>query len=196
MLQGHPKTDLLKAWFFENAATSSRATSPRTKNAVWRLSLVFVLFLPLLLSCKNDTTAENQKPASLKEALPGIWEAVSFRVLVNSAQNSDSSYVFEVKEENWESQLGIKPVRTYYFSDNKYLQQFRGLDDVPYDTTRGMWNVFGDTLMMIEANATYQYEVTLQKGLSEFYGLLDWDGDGQEDDEFIGIYRLVGRAPK
>jgi len=146
-------------------------------------------------ACQSDTTQEERANQPLEEAIIGVWEAVSFRVMVNSVQNSDSSYVFEISEEEWESRLKVKPVVRYFYKDKKFIEQFRGLDDVPYDTIRGMWNTFGDTLMMIEPNATYNYEVEIEKGLSKYYGLLDWDSDGNADDEYTGVYRLIGSSP-
>jgi len=163
-----------------------------------RIVLPVLLTCTLLLSlgaCQDDTTTQQRENIPLDEAIIGVWEAVSFRVIVNSVQNSDSSYVFEIEERDWENRLKVKPVLRYFYKNKKFVEQFRGLDEVPYDTTRGMWNTFGDTLMMVEPNATYSYEVSIEKGLSEYYGLLDWDGDGNADDEYIGIYRLVRSSP-
>jgi len=157
--------------------------------------LISGLLLFIFFACQDDTPQQTRDELPLEEALIGVWEAVSFEVLVNSVQNSDSSYVFEITEQDWQNRLKVLPVQRYFYKDKKFIEQFRGLDGVPYDTLRGMWNTFGDTLMMVEPNATYNYEVDIEKGMSTYYGLLDWDGDGNADDEYTGVYRLVGSSP-
>lgn len=159
------------------------------------LTLALVL---IFAACKNESPESQETSApsiDLKQEMPGIWESVSIRVQVNSPEDQDSSYVFEVLEENWVSTLGIKPIRTYYEVDNKYRTEYISRFDSLTNVKRGMWNTFGDTLMLIEPDASYQYTVKLMgNGLAEFKSLLDWDGDGQEDDEYTGIQRLVSKS--
>ncbi|MCB0559566.1 MAG: hypothetical protein H6573_28765 [Lewinellaceae bacterium] len=149
-------------------------------------------------SCKegasNQTEEATTEQRPLREVLPGVWESTSIRVEVNTAENTDSSYVFEVKEEEWAERLGSRPIRFYFQLDNKYRQEFVALNDEVMSTARGIWNTFGDTLMLIEPNATYQYQVVTGKGLAEFRTMLDWDGDGQEDDSFLGTHRQISRT--
>ena len=160
-----------------------------------------IIFLVLLIigswSCENtpkSSTTENTQKIDLKESLPGVWESVSFEVTIYSIHNEDSTVVFSVDEANWVKQLGTKPVRTSFYLDNKYQRVFRHINDLPPDTLKGIWNTFEDTLMLIEANATYQYEVNIQpNGLATFRSMTDWDGDGYEDDEYLGVERKVSK---
>lgn len=159
--------------------------------------LVIISVFSVFYACQADAPQQKtQTPSSnLKEALPGVWESVSFEVNIQSANNADSTIVFKVAEENWEEKLGTKPIQTFFYTDNKYKRLFRGANTVAYDTLRGMWNVFGDTLMLIEPNATYQYQVNIQdNGLAEFRSLMDWDGDGESDDEYLGIERKIRKV--
>ena len=58
-----------------------------------------------------------------------------------------------------------------------------------------MWNVFNDTLMMIEPNVTYQYTISQQpNGLLKFSSIVDWDSDGVEDDDYLGVQRYISRV--
>lgn len=158
---------------------------------------VLILFTIIFLACQSGESPANEEVASkvdLKKALPGTWESISVTVNINTANNTDSSYVFEVKEENWESKLGLKPLRSYYDYDNKYRLEYRSLVDTVINIDRGIWNVFGDTLMLIEPKATYQYIVKIENGFSEFRRIMDWDGDGEEDDEYLGIQRYVSKS--
>lgn len=146
-----------------------------------------------LTACQPAAPQEKEQPP-LKEVLPGTWEAVSISVKVNSAMNTDSSYVFDVPEELWVQKLGVLPVKTFYEADNKYRQVYTSLTNEELSTTRGIWNTFSDTLMMIEENTTYQYVVSLPgNGLAEFRTQLDWDGDGKADDDYLGIIRQISK---
>lgn len=160
--------------------------------AVW--TLIPILFLSCQPNADQQTNTTTAAQVDLKKAIPGVWESVSLQVIVHSVDNTDSSYVFDVPEERWISTLGVKPIKTFYELDNKYRSEYRDRNDSLVNETRGIWNVFGDTLMLIAPDATYQYEVTLKNGLGEFRSLLDWDGDGQEDDEYLGIQRYVSRS--
>lgn len=152
----------------------------------------------LFLSCQGESSTGKEDAVTekkpLSEVLPGAWESVSIRVEVNTAENTDSSYVFEVKEEEWAERLATRPIRLYFSPDNKYRQEFIALNGDNLSTTKGLWNTFGDTLMLIEPNATYQYEVSAGKGLAEFRTMMDWDGDGEDDDSYLAIHRQVSLA--
>lgn len=162
-------------------------------------TFLFLLFAGLIYSCQtnsdpSENTSEDTVKLDLKTAIPGVWESVSIQVIVNSVNNTDSAYVFDVPEERWINILGIKPIKTYYEPDNKYRSEYRARNDSLVNETRGIWNVFGDTLMLIAPDATYQYDVSIKNGLGTFHCFLDWDGDGQEDDEYTGIQRFVSKS--
>jgi len=152
-----------------------------------------LLFLALVAcQSKNAPSTENQsETVDLKTTLPGTWEAVAFRVNVNSFQNTDSTFTLEVAAGEWENKLQMRPILTEYSTDNRYRSTYRNLSDSLLRTERGIWNVFGDTLMLVSPEATYQYEVIQQGKNLEFRSILDWDGDGVEDDEYVGIQTLV-----
>lgn len=165
-----------------------------------KIMLGMACYISLLLACQPNSKPVNVPAKAaltdLKEQLPGAWESVSFKVTIHSANNADSTVVFEVAEENWQQQLGSRPILTSFYADNKYKRLFRNTGAIASDTLRGMWNVFGDTLMLIEPTTSYQYQVSVQaNGLAEFRSLMDWDGDGQADDEFVGIERKVSKTP-
>jgi hypothetical protein len=154
---------------------------------------ILLLSLVLLAACQSDGAkqADKAEKTDLTKALPGTWEAVSLRVDINTYAGQDTSFLFEVKEEEWQRRLGVKPVRTVYSTDNKYRQEFYNPNGELSNTVRGVWNVFGDTLMMIAPDATYQYIVQVADGRSEYRALMDWDNDGEEDDEYLGVQRMV-----
>jgi len=161
--------------------------------------LFLILFIAALglISCQQEPSSnESAEPTlDLDKTLPGTWELINITVKVNSFENTDSSYVEEIKEEQWEKTFFVKPVRTYYEMDNKYRRAHLNLEDDLMSESRGMWNTFNDTLMMIEPDATYQYVISKQpNGLLKFSTLLDWDSDGEKDDEYVGLQRYISRT--
>lgn len=163
-----------------------------------RTLLPLIAFLFVCSNCGDTPPKKLVAPTkTLKEAMPGIWETISFKVTINSVAGiKDSTAIFEVTEEEWEKRLGIKPIRTYYELDNKFRSTYRayGTDSI-INETKGLWNVFGDTLMLIEPQVTYTYSVELRdNGTGVFRSFLDWDGDEIPDDEYVGIQRLVSKT--
>lgn len=151
-----------------------------------------ILLVAAIISCSSDSAGEGA--IDLHQVMPGTWEAVSVHVIVNTALNQDSSYVFEVKEREWKRKLGVQPIKTYYLTkDNGYRSEYYNLEDSLVNVTRGRWFVNGDSLRLVTPEATYEYEVSVSKGLGTFRALMDWDGDGQEDDNYTGIQRRISR---
>ena len=158
------------------------------------LLTVCVSLMALLASC-GDSKAPAETTLDLKKELPGTWDAVSFKYIVHSANNDpELDTIVETREEEWEKRYLTHPPRTFFLLDNKFRKEFRLLTGDTLNATRGIWNVFGDTLLFIEADTTYQYTVKIDKGMAEFHSILDADDDGQEDDEYIEVHRRVSRT--
>ena len=156
----------------------------------WHFAVVIIF----ISGCNNSSKplqSNSQEKMDLKSALPGAWEAISFRININAADSLSPPSVFEVPEGAWIEKLNIQPILTYYDTTNKFRSEYKNESDSLVRLTRGVWNTFGDTLMLIAPDATYQYRVKMQNGKAEFRCLLDWDGDGFEDDEYIGIQKYV-----
>jgi hypothetical protein len=152
----------------------------------------------LLAACQNGS-AEQETLAprvDLKTALPGVWELVSIQVRINSFEGQDTSFVFEISEDQWESIYKVRPARTIFDAQNRYRREYRAIGGDTLSVDRGMWNAFNDTLLLIEPDTSYQFLVNMLpgKGLAEWRRMVDWDGDGQADDEYLELQRLVGRS--
>lgn len=164
-----------------------------------RIQTILFSLLVFLVACQPNSDKQDAASAkrSVKEAMPGVWETISIRVEINSAfGNPDSTTVFEVEEELWEQKLGVKPIRTYYELDHKYRSEYRAAgNDTLVNMNKGLWNVVGDTLMLIEPTVSYTYHVKLlENGTGEFRSLLDWDSDGEADDLYIGLQRFISKS--
>lgn len=137
----------------------------------------------------NGEAPTTNSSIPLDSFLIGNWENMSLEVVINTIDGADSSYTLLVPVGGWEEKLGIKPIKTTYESNNTYRSEYRDVSDSLVQVTRGIWNVFGDTLLLIEPNGTYEYEVRYRDSLAEFHALLDWDGDGAVDDTYRSIQK-------
>ena len=151
--------------------------------------LVFVL---ACYGCQQESTSgEEEKTTDLNQFMQGTWQTTQISVAVNTAEGLDSFRVEQLTEQVWEVQFGMKPPIFYFQPDQKFRREHRSIADALVDSSRGMWNTFGDTLMLIEENATYQYTVKTGDGRVAWRTLVDWDEDGEVDDEYQSVHRLI-----
>ena len=85
----------------------------------------------------------------------------------------------------------MEPPIYYFQADQKFRLVHRSLQGEIFDERRGIWNTFGDTLVLIEPENTVQYIVRIGNGKATFRNFRDWDGDGAEDDEYQGLQRQI-----
>ncbi|MCP3928154.1 MAG: hypothetical protein GY705_03530 [Bacteroidetes bacterium] len=162
-----------------------------------RISISILMILLMVgISCqKSARNVESEKEkADMGTLLSGVWESVSLNVEINSYLNEDTSFVFDVPEEKWISILGILPQKTYFEKDSTYRVEYIDKTGAIYQVTHGKWLVNEDTLFLNEPSLNYQYLVTYSDGLIEYRSTLDWDGDGQEDDKYLGVHRRISRT--
>ncbi|MCB0628272.1 MAG: hypothetical protein R2824_14190 [Saprospiraceae bacterium] len=161
-----------------------------SRSVLWAIGLLAFSFY----ACGEASTdlPKDEGIPAYEEILPGTWEAVSMYVEVNSAENvADSNYVFQINEGDWRNVFSVSPPVSYFEKDHKYRIERRDRRDSVMDVSRGIWNIMGDTLMMIESKQSFQYLISYEKGLLYFMGIRDWDGDGEMDDHYQEVRRRV-----
>lgn len=121
--------------------------------------------------------------------LNGVWESAAYRVEINTPNNQDTTIIITIDEQDWKEKMNMKPIEAYFQADHKYIAEYRHLNDSLIRRHRGVWNTFGDTLVIIEPDAIYQYTMQWKNERVYFQSLVDWDADGKEDDVYYGIYR-------
>ena len=165
----------------------------------------FVLFVTLLYaSCVSgqkepkdiDTNfeVENQEEftdflSEMERNFVGEWVNVSMRVWVKTYNKSDTSFIVDINEENWDLKMTIEPITTTVFEDGTYISEFRNSFDSLIYKPKGTWMIDGDSLFMEDHQAQYKYQIFIDGDRAEFKSILDWDGDGQVDDEYFGVQR-------
>ena len=126
----------------------------------------------------------------LEQEIVGEWTNVSMRIWVKTYNNSDTSFIVDITEENWDLKMNIKPIVTTIYEDGTYMSEFRNsFDSLIYDNPKGTWMLDGDTLIMQDTKGIYKYQIFIDGDRAEFHSLMDWDGDGVADDEYTGVQR-------
>jgi hypothetical protein len=151
-----------------------------------------------LVSCGSDDnrSVAESPPTLTREDLVGTWEQTSLKITYNQELGIDDSVsVFEVDEGEWLRILSVPPVRTMFYGDSTFQHLFRDINGDMMDQQRGLWNLIGDTLILITPDATYVYDIEVgNNGKSQYQSILDWDGDGVEDDGYEATHRLISRS--
>ena len=143
----------------------------------------------------TDSSVEESYLSQLEQDLVGIWVNESMRVWVHSYNHSDTSFIVDINEENWDLKMTIKPITTSIYPDGSYISEFRNSFDSLIYSPEGSWLLDGDSLIMEDRQATYKYQVFVDANRAEFKSILDWDNDGIADDEYFGVQRKIGEIP-
>src|ERR1700759_3498737 len=88
-------------------------------------------------SCLLISNASAQ--SNLRRQLVGQWQNVYLKVRLNIYDAKVA--VMEADSSNWEARLGIKPIRTFFNSDNTYSSEYRNLKDSIVRVAAGTWEL-------------------------------------------------------
>ena len=154
------------------------------------------LFSLLLLGACGREEASTSQPTSadLESGLLGTWETVEYTVDYRTYLGGDTSYVDAVKEADWGRLYGVRPPSTVFTPDGKLRRTHRLRDGQVANVTHGLWKAEGDSLLVIEPNITYTYLPELNGDRLVLSGTVDRDQDGERDDDYRAVYRLVSRT--
>jgi hypothetical protein len=119
----------------------------------------------------------------------GEWRNVSMRIWVKTYNQSDTSFIVDINEENWDMKMTIEPIITNVYEDGTYISEFRNSFDSLIYMPEGTWLIDGDSLFMEDHQAVYKYKIFIDGDRAEFNSIVDWDGDGEVDDEYFGVQR-------
>ncbi len=142
-----------------------------------------------------DSLVEENYLSQLEQDLIGVWVNESMRVWVRSYNHSDTSFIVDINEENWDLKMTIKPITTTINADGTYSSEFRNSFDSLIYIPEGTWLLDGDSLIMEDRQDTYKYQVFVDGNRAEFRSIVDWDGDGVADDEYFGVQRKIAENP-
>ena len=145
------------------------------------MKYLFSIFLFLMIGCTSSGEGEKstEKLEDTSSKILGEWRNLSMIVRM-----PDSTV--NVPEGQWESVLGIKPIRTTFNENGSFISEYRTLEDSVFMTSNGTWQIEGDTLAMIERDNENKYYLSIDGDTAIFRGYLDWDQDGLPDDHYAG----------
>ncbi|MFT5746660.1 MAG: hypothetical protein ACI9XO_005045 [Paraglaciecola sp.] len=157
------------------------------------ISFIILLFS----SCSNDQNQVRQEAeiyadsvlqtTNYPKEIVGDWISNSLRIDVNA----DSAYQVYVAKGEWENKLNQRPIQTTFRPNNTYQIDYLSLQDSLFEKRQGIWNIFGDTLLLIEDNANYQYVIKMRRNYLQYQAQLDWDNDTEIDDTYTQIDQKV-----
>lgn len=163
-------------------------------------SFLSLLSLPLLLvSCTPDTAPaaapEQAKATDISEGLLGTWETVEIEVAYTTYQQYDTAFTQVIREADWGKLFGVRPARTEFTADGKLKRTHLLLGGEVSDITHGLWQARGkDSLLVIEPNKTLNYAHKMDGDRLTLTGTVDYDYDGEVDDNYRSVLRLVSRT--
>ncbi len=125
-----------------------------------------------------------------RKDLIGEWHNFYVNLEMPSYQGGASTFRLEANEMNWEELMEMKPIRTFFRENGTYVSEYRNLEDSVFMIHSGYWEIANDSLILRQREPVpidYRYAVSLQGDTATFVAVMDFDGDGQEDDHYQGI---------
>ena len=157
------------------------------------ITLSCALFLSFF-SCETKEPPPPPEPP-FSEKILGTWETVEVEATSPTYQGLDTTVHQIIREADWGRLYGVKPSRTIYTDDGKLKRTYYNSSGIVTDVTNGLWRENGaDSLLVIEPNTTLNYKYTLEGERLTLTGIIDWDFDGEQDDDYRAVLRLVSRT--
>lgn len=156
-----------------------------------------LLLLVLLTSCTSDPELSEQEAPnqSLENAMLGTWETIEIEVHSPTYQGGDTTVHQLIKEADWGRVYGVQPARTVFTADGKLRRTHKLSGGQEAGIINGLWKVTDtDSLFIIEPEITYTYAPTMEPQRLTLRGVVDYDFDGEKDDEYRSVMRLVSRT--
>ena len=152
-------------------------------------TLIFGMFFA---TCKQEKKESNEKVNEitstkplLKNYLVGNWETTYLKIEYLTANETDSSSVFEddfSKPESGKAQSSYK-------NDGTFAAWFVQPDGKKVGETAGKWKTKGDSLFVdylyLGNQVQAWYTIKIAKNGFEATSIYDWDNDGEKDDTLL-----------
>lgn len=134
---------------------------------------------------------------SLEKQIIGEWRNIALRIKRNINDNVRPAIV-EADSTNWETKLGIKPIRTHFKTDGSYYSEYFNRKDSLIRRASGTWSIKKDSLTMIQLlpdKGTEKVHLTIRNNVATFTGIIDFDGNGKLDDDYFGMQKKFSAKP-
>ena len=148
-----------------------------------------LLLIAAFMACLVGFTSFS-KSWRLQEPLIGEWRNVYVKIIIHN--KAKPTVTMEADSTNWETRLGIKPIRTHFMEDGSYYSEYRTTNDSLVRRPAGTWSIKGDSLAMAQLTpdkSTLTVHVKINGDHATFHGMIDFDGEGIANDEYFGVQK-------
>ena len=157
-----------------------------------------ILSLLIFSACSTPTTKEEspEQPEETKEeavappSMIGKWDSRILRVVKPTVNNTEVTEIVDANPDNYEEVIGLKTAIVYFHEDSSYKEEYILPDgSIAYEQS-GKWFIDGDSLTTVVYGKDireYKYHFEIRGDSAIFRSLMDYDADGQRDDEFYGV---------
>lgn len=137
----------------------------------------------------------------LYDTLTGDWKAEKYRIKINSLNGGTKDSVTIISVEEFQEEMGFSGNYARYKENGDYTMLFTDSTNHSILKVTGMWRLEGDTLLInqvVPQERLMQYEVKSKRNKAIYSGLIDYDNDGEEDDELTIVATKLepGNWPK
>ena len=156
------------------------------KNILHLVICLAICFIAFASVSKNKFSVNN----SLTSQLIGEWRNVYVKIIIHNKTKPVST--MEADSTNWEARLGIKPIRTHFMEDGSYYSEYRNSKDSLVRRPSGVWAIKDDSLTMTQLKpdkSVLKVHVKIENDHATFSGMIDFDGEGIWNDEYLGIQK-------
>lgn len=151
------------------------------------LHVIVCSCLPALCACSSGGS---HAPGTLEAALPGAWDTDSLRVVVHTRKNTDATHIFAAGPHSWRQKMKMQRIRLQFKKNGTYRAPHWNLEGKVFFEPSGTWSVAGDTLVLQQSapvKQLYTHLLVLRGDTAFVRCRLDFDQDGQEDDEYFSV---------
>jgi len=131
----------------------------------------------------------------LKNSLVGTWWSDELIVGIDTINNSKTSVLLEIKKDEWEEKLNMKPIQTIFNPNKTYVSAYCNSEGKIIRVTAGKWTVEKNQLnihQLFPNDKEMNYRINVDSGYAELRTKLDFDGDGKSDDLYYCQMKKIG----
>ena len=162
-------------------------------------SAIFLFLIAIsTISCSSDSkTREPQKPRI--DLFLGTWESEELTIRIHSAYGiEDSTLQIQANRSNWAEKMGLRPIITTFRADNTYSATYLEVDGTLRSESSGYFELISQDSLIIrrmKPSVETLRHAWIQKNDSifGFSSVVDYDRDGQVDDELFALNRRIKR---
>ena len=119
----------------------------------------------------------------------GTWKSGELRIEINSKDGGTENETLIVGADEYQEKLSIKTNMGEYKSAGTYIEYYIDAKDSIIAQPAGRWELKGDSMIIHQETPNVSrrpYHVVKEGDEATFTGYVDWDGDGADDDYFVG----------